>query len=130
MSQRYRTVALQAVAVLILAALVFVVFLRPTDLGPLSGIDAPGGRDGPIVATGRDDGKKAEKKGNNPDPSRNTPRAEEGQPRGTPPAGPGGTDFISSDDDGGPTDHQYINAAALLMERVEPPPLRDTEPSR
>ena len=57
MSGRYRTVALQAVGVAVLAAFIFVAFLRPSEPGDLSGIDAPGSGDSPTVATPPDDDK-------------------------------------------------------------------------
>src|SRR5690349_12616488 len=59
MSGRYRTVALQAIGVAVLAAVVFVAFLRPSEPGDLSGIDAPGGDSEPEVTINPpDDGKK------------------------------------------------------------------------
>lgn len=41
MSGRYRAVALQAVGVAVLAAIVYLAFLRPGEPGPLSGITGP-----------------------------------------------------------------------------------------
>ncbi len=58
MSGRYRTVALQAVAVAIIAAFVFIAFLRPSEPGELAGIDAPGGEpsvDSPDPGDDKDD---------------------------------------------------------------------------
>jgi hypothetical protein len=42
MSGRYRTLALQAVGVAVLAAIVYLAFLRPSDPDPLMGITGPG----------------------------------------------------------------------------------------
>jgi len=130
MSRRYRAVALQAVAVLILAAVIFAAFLRPTEPGPLSGIDAPGGRDGPTVAKpGRSDDEMKATKNADPGLNRDTPRAEDEEPfGGTFPAGPGDDGFTSPGGDGGPTDDQYIDAATLLLKRVARPTLREIEP--
>ncbi|CAN5422256.1 hypothetical protein BH10ACT11_BH10ACT11_16310 [soil metagenome] len=44
MSGRYRIIALQAVGVAVLAAIVYLAFLRPSEPNPLSGITGPDAR--------------------------------------------------------------------------------------
>ena len=70
MSGRYRTIALQAVGVAVLAAFVFIAFLRPSDPGDLAGIDAPGGGDEQTVVPSPADGKE---KGKNDGSDQNGP---------------------------------------------------------
>jgi hypothetical protein len=129
-SGRYRTVALQAVGVAILAAFVFVAFLRPSEPDDLSGIEAPGGGNGQTVVPPPDhEKKKGGKKGGNGHhkPNRgdrsNGTRANSndrpGSGGGSPPDDTGtGT---PPDGDGGPDDDQYTDLVSILMKQVGQP---------
>jgi hypothetical protein len=127
MSGRYRTVAFQAVGVAVLAAFVFVAFLRPTDPGKLSGIEAPGGGDGPTVVAPPDDDKdkkvrrdhKGAEHGNGESPhdgtrSGSTSAAEAGGPDNPESSSPPAT---------GPDDDQYTDPVTVLMKQVGKPGL-------
>lgn len=134
MSGRYRTVALQAVGVAVLAAFVFVAFLRPTEPGDLSGIDAPGGDDGPtVVKTPPDDKKGGKNKGDKKDGNSqsrskrndrsNGPRSNGNGKRGGGPSKAPDDDVTPPDDSGGPDDDQYTDLVSLLMKSVGAPEL-------
>lgn len=139
MSGRYRTVALQAIGVAILAAFVFVAFLRPSEPGELSGIDVPnGGDDGPSVVN-PDDGNDKKKKGGNRDKgdgkakkSQNRPKVDDrtNGPRGNDSQQPGGGGVpqaggvqIPPSGEGGPGDDQYTDLVSALMKQVGEPTL-------
>jgi hypothetical protein len=127
MSGRYRTVALQAVGVAVLAAFVFVAFLRPSEPSDLSGIEAPGADDGPaVVKADPDDGDKnghkgAHKNGDAQGPGGNRgqdgPRADGNEGRGGP-GGPGDGGTVTPPDGDGPDDDQYTDVATVLMQKV------------
>ena len=133
MSGRYRTVALQAVGVAVIAAFVFVAFLRPSEPEDLAGIEAPGGGDGPSVVNPEpdDEKKKGEKKNgkhqNGPkgDGRNDGPRAGgSARPGTSAPTAPGdvGTDIPPGGGDG-PPDDQYTDLVSLLMKQVGQPGL-------
>ena len=122
MSGRYRTFVLQAVGVAVVIGIVFFAFLRPSDVGELDGIDAPGGA-GPPVATPGDERMGSE------DPRRRA-KAERRAGDRADLADAGVFISIDSATDGGqaaprgglgPTDDQYTDAATALMERVREP---------
>jgi hypothetical protein len=143
MSGRYRTVALQAIGVVILAAVVYLAFLRDSGPGDLSRIDARGG-DPPTASRGGGpdeghDGKEDRDLG--PDGKDRRPDRAGRDSRlpgaggagglgeafanppvsGTGPPGPQGT----------PPDNQYESLATILMEEVGQPALfRAIDPGR
>jgi hypothetical protein len=116
MSSQNRTFVLQAVGVAVVIGVVFFAFLRPTDVGELSGIDAPGD-DGPtfgIPGDGSERGKnrRGEPRGENrasnrPDSALTSASVSRGGPAAT-----------SSDD---PAGDQYTSTATALMNRVRAP---------
>lgn len=138
MSTRYRTVALQAVGVAVLAAVIFVAFLRPSEPSDLSGIEAQGGNEPPTaVNTQPDDEKKKGDKKNQRDDSKGDSRRQgrnvnrngnAGQPgggrngRGN---GRGTGDTSGSDSLGGngdtPTGSQYGDLVTRLLQEVGAP---------
>ena len=131
MSGRYRTVGLQAVGVAVLAAFVFIAFLRPSEPNELSRIDAPsGGDDSSIVANppDDDDDKKGDKKNSK---SQNQANANNGRSNGPGANGndrgivPARSDDVVDPPDGddGPDDYQYTDLVSLLMKRVGEPKL-------
>ncbi len=130
MSGRYRTIALQAVGVAVLAAFVFVAFLRPSDPGELAGIDAPGGGDEQTVVPPPDDGKEKGKKGGS---DQNGPGGNDrsdgpgaiGIDRGggSGLVGPADDGTVPSGDDVGPGDDQYDDLVSTLMKQVGQPEL-------
>ncbi|HYH61512.1 MAG TPA: hypothetical protein VD766_06565 [Solirubrobacterales bacterium] len=132
MSGRYRTVALQAVGVAAIAAIIFIAFLRPDEPGDLSGIDAPGGEEQPVVSSPPDDKpKKSGKRGN--ERGANDKGPSQGSAGGNGERnGPGGTGTSDEDDtfDGDtPPDDQYDDLVTRLLSRVgEPAILREMEP--
>ena len=134
MSGRYRTVALQAVGVAVIAAFVFVAFLRPSEPDDLAGIEAPGGGDGPSVVNPEPDdekkkgGRKDAKHQNGPNGhGRNDgPRAGgNGRPGSNAPTAPDdvGTDIPPDGGGDGPPDDQYTDLVSLLMKQVGQPGL-------
>ena len=126
MSGRYRTVALQAVGVAVLAGFIFIAFLRPSEPGELSGIDAPGGGGestavNPDDVKGKKDGKlKGEEQNRRAggDPA-NGPQAN-GAGAGSGADGPSDT---LAPPDGGPDEDQYSDPVSVLMEEVGEPEL-------
>lgn len=129
MSGRYRTVALQAVGVAVLAAFVFIAFLRPSEPGDLTGIDAPGGGDGPTVVNPGPPDKRNKGRKNGDDKNRLNGNDRPGGPGasgsdrrggGDPGGGPG---TPPSGDGGGPDDDQYTDLVTVLMEQVGRPSL-------
>lgn len=125
MSGRYRTVALQAVGVAVLAAFIFVAFLRPSEPGDLSGIDAPGSGDSPTVIAPPDVG---DKKGER---NRGDDQGKKGDSNGSGSNGSGAPRSSGSDDaddsstqpDTGPGDDQYTDLVTVLMKQVGEPGL-------
>jgi hypothetical protein len=149
MSGRFRTVVIQALGVAIIAAVVFVLFLRPTEPGELSGIDVPnGGDDGPRVVKPGPPGKHGNRRDEG-DKSNGTKggNVRHNGPSAGPADGPGSNDdllnattigrgglvftppdleFTPPDDDGGPDDDQYTDLVSTLMKDVgEPTPFRE-----
>ena len=130
MSGRYRTVALQAVGVAVVAGVIFIAFLRPSEPGELSGIDAPGGGDEPTAVNPPDDDK-AKKNGKRQGEDQNRPGG--GDPpnarraNGNGPSGaadsPLDDTLAPSDGDSGPDDDQYTDLVSALMEEVGEPDL-------
>jgi hypothetical protein len=140
MSARFRTIAFQAIGVAVIAAIVYAAFLRPTDPGELSGIDAEG--PGSVAAspeTPGGDGKKKAPKGKGNDPKTKSTAmppglggagddGQAGAPLGA--AGPAGTgippvggDTFPGDDAESPPVDQYDDLVARLMQRVGNPSL-------
>lgn len=134
----------------VIAAFIFLAFLRPDQPGDLSGIEAPGSSGGPIVVNPdpNNDQSKNKKDGDNEPPERD-PRGVRGgpQPSGgldelgdlgegdfgsgvvpggeTPPATGGATGGDGED----PPDSQYEDLVSRLMEQVGRPSLfRDIDP--
>ncbi|MDX6585707.1 MAG: hypothetical protein QOI31_180 [Solirubrobacterales bacterium] len=128
MSGRYRTVALQAVGVAVLAAFVFIAFLRPSEPGDLAGIDAPGGGDSPAAVTPPDDdkekgGKKGGKDKNGPNGNERSNGNDRRDGNG-PPNGPDDDETDTPPDgDDGPDDDQYTDLVSVLMKQVGQPEL-------
>jgi hypothetical protein len=130
MSGRYRTVALQVVGVAVLAAFVYAAFLRPSDPGELSGIDAPGRGDGPTVVSPQDDDKDKSGKRTRGDHGR---RNGEGHMNGAHSHGDGSgggqpSGSVDAGDaavppDAGPGDDQYTDLVSILMKQVGEPGL-------
>lgn len=134
MSGRYRAVALQAIGVAVLAAVIFVAFLRPSDPGDLSGIDAPAGNEEPeiVIQDPQDDPKRSDgrKRGNKANNGRDRSRQRGGsRARGGQSSGSLGplAVFLPPDTDGsggdGPGDEQYTDLVSRLMEQVGAPNL-------
>ncbi len=141
MSGRYRTVALQAVGVAVLAAFVFVAFLRPSEPDDLAGIEAPGGGDGPSVVNPEPDdekkkkgGKKNGKNQNRPTGGRRNDGPRAGGNGGPVTSGPNAPDWVGTDTPPGgtdtppgggdaPPDDQYSDLVSLLMKQVGQPAL-------
>ncbi len=137
MSGRHRTIALQAVGVAVLAAIVFFAFLRPSEPGGLSGIEAEG--NGPTVLhPAPPAGKERKKRGG-------MGRRASGPDRNS--FGPGAPDspFGGESSEGGivggdtpslegggntPSGDQYDDTVARLMDQVGLPALhREIEPN-
>ncbi|MDQ3730167.1 MAG: hypothetical protein M3355_11345 [Actinomycetota bacterium] len=137
-SGRHRTVALQAVGVAVLSAIVFMVFLRPSEPGDLSGIEAEG--NGPTALDlPPPEGKEQKKRGDmsrgasRPD-RRNGfgPRALDSSVSGeSSEGGIVGGDTPSLEGGGNtPSGDQYDDTVARLMDQVGRPALyREIEPS-
>lgn len=133
MSGRYRTVALQAVGVAVIAAIVFIAFLRPDEPGDLSGIDAPGGEEQPIVNSPPDDkSKKPGDRSNGNNRRGNGQGQSQGSARGDGEQTGNGGDATSDDDAFGgdtPPDDQYDDLVTrLLMQVGEPAIIRQIDP--
>lgn len=71
---KYRTVAFQAIGVAVIAAFIFLTFLRADEPGVLSKIDAPGSSGGPIVVNPDAPGKKGSGNDGDQDPGEGAPR--------------------------------------------------------
>ena len=117
MTNTNRTFVLQALGVAVVIGVIFVAFLRPTDVGDLSRIDAPGdgGTTAGIPGEGRERGNGArseprrdDRASNRPHPSLTSASAANGDPA-VPPAG----------DD--PAGDQYTSTATALTNRVRAP---------
>jgi hypothetical protein len=117
MSSPNRTFVLQAVGVAVVIGVIFFAFLRPTDVGELSGIDAPGD-DGPtfgIPGDGRERGKDARGEPRSDDRASNRTRSaltSASASGGGPAVPPAGDD---------PAGDQYTSTATALMSRVRAP---------
>jgi len=117
MSSQRRTFVLQAVSVAVVVGVIFFAFLRPSELGELSGIEAPGG-DGPTFVLPGD----AEKRKN----SQEGPKSDARKADRRDSAGSGFVASLSGPDDGSelvptgndPTGDQYTSTAAALLDRI------------
>lgn len=131
MTGSYRTVALQAVGVAVIAGFIFIAFLRPSEPEELAGVDAPGG-DGPSVVSppaikkGHHKGEKRDGDEDLPRESRSSLAAAAGSGAG----GIGASDAAGGDGiltppggDNGPGDDQYTDLVSLLMKQVGKPEL-------
>lgn len=137
-SGRHRTIALQAVGVAVLAAIVFMAFLRPSEPGDLSGIEAEG--NGPTVLDpAPPEGKEEKKRGgmsqgvSEPDRNGFGPSALDSSvgSESSSEGGIVGGDTASLDGGGNtPGGDQYDDTVARLMDQVGRPALyREIEPS-
>jgi hypothetical protein len=135
MNKPNRTFVLQAVGVAVVVSVIFFAFLRPTDVGELSGIEAPGD-DGPTAgipgegpARGNDarGTRRSDPRDSNRRRTASTsasaasggsavPPASGGS--AVPPASSGSAVPPASDD---PADDQYASTVAALMNRVTAP---------
>ena len=119
MSSQTRTFALQAAAVAVVVGIIFFAFLRPSDVGELSGIQAPNGEEPFATPNNGHQGKQGSKRG----------RADSGRQRAQGATmlvrtgfGPGGGStgpFVGE----APADAQYAGTAAALAAQVEGPPV-------
>lgn len=130
MKARYRTIALQAVGVAVLAAIVFLAFLRPSDPSELTGIEAGEGP-APVVVdpapTPREDppDPKRQDAGGQAGPAPETDEAAPASPPDTPvpaapPAEPDGEASPPAGEGETPTGSQYDDLVGRLQARVAP----------
>ena len=122
MSGLNRTFVLQAVGVAVIVGVLFFAVLRPTELGELAGIDAPGRGDGPTFVIPGNDRKPGNGSDNASNASRNRNAAERQSASTASSAGasvlsPAGGSVLSPAGDG-PADDQYTDAATALMDQI------------
>jgi len=124
-SGQYRTVALQALGVAVIAAIVFVAFLRPDEPGDLSGIDAPGGEEQPNVeVTPPDDSRKKRGNRSNGDRRGNGQGQSQSSRGNNGRSGNGGSsDDDQTFDEDTPPDDQYGDLVTRLLIEVGEPSL-------
>jgi hypothetical protein len=117
MSSQNRTFVLQAVGVAVVVGVIFFAFLRPSDVGELSGIDAPGddGSTFGIPGDGREGGKDARSQAGSDERGSNPTRSV----LASAPASNGGLGPPPAADD--PAGDQYTSTAIALMNRVRAP---------
>jgi hypothetical protein len=112
-----RTFVLQAVGVAVIVGVIFFAFLRPSDVGDLSGIDASGddGATAGVPGEGLHRGNHGRNRPRNDDRASNRPRR--GVTSGS--VGSGGLALPPAGDD--PAGDQYTSTVAALMTRVMAP---------
>ena len=129
LSARSRTIAFQAVGVAVIAAIIWLAFLRPADPGDLSGIDAEGSPPVAIAPKPEKSGRDEPRRPVSVDrPGRGRDDAAPGDAlRGLPASGPGtGAGPLPpplDDELTTPSTDQYDDLVAQLMRRVGNPAL-------
>ncbi len=124
MNTRYRTVTLQAIGVAVLAAVIFVAFLRPSEPSDLSGIEARGGHKPPTASTSQHADKRRHRHSGRERPKHSSGR--QGHNSGMGPSGAGSTGNASGTDSVGggestPAGSQYGDVVTRLLKEVGTP---------